>query len=388
MNRNGVRQASTVLAAVVAVTAASPTLTATASTGDFLPAQYISTGFTTTNTLAVADVTGDGRPDIVVGVGAADNTETSSLLVYAQQPDHRYGTPRRIVGHGDDRDVRLAVGDIDGDGRIDAALATSAGVDVFYQRSGQLTGPTLVGTGAEDVALSDVTGDERLDLIASAYQGTVLIYRQTPAGTFGTATSVTGPFESGAPWGQVFAADLNGDSRPDIAQFYGKGTWVRLQQPDGTFGPATTHLVAPDSDGYRWAGGGAAVGDLTGDGRTDLVMTTAANRPNSAVNVFAQQAGGLTTTPVAYPAYDLASGMAIGDLTGDGRSDLVVAHNSWLALTIAVQQAGGALGGYRINDADGIGSALDGLAIADLNADGKLDVVSVAYTKLVLLLQR
>ena len=55
---------------------------------------------------------------------------------------------RRIVAHGGyGGEVRVALGDIDGDGRTDAALATRAGVDLFYQRSGTLSAPVLTAGG-------------------------------------------------------------------------------------------------------------------------------------------------------------------------------------------------------------------------------------------------
>ncbi|MEE6257604.1 FG-GAP repeat domain-containing protein [Plantactinospora sonchi] len=391
MERNGALRTTTLFVAVMlaAVTTTTAAPAQAASTIAFQPARYIATGHSGTDSLAVADVTGDSRPDIVVGVGAAHNGETSSLLVYAQQPDRTYGSPRRIVGHGGyGGEVRVAVGDIDGDGRTDAALSTPGGIDVFYQRSNQLAAPLLVGIGAEDVALTDMTGDGRLDIVAAVTHGTVLIYPQNGSSTFGAATTVSGPADSGVPRTQVFTADLNGDSRPDVAQFYGKGTWVRLQQAGGAFGPATTHLIAPDADGYRWPSGGAAVGDLTGDGRSDLMMTAEANISHSAVNVFAQRGGALAVTPVTYPAYDSAMGMAVGDLTRDGRSDLVVAHSGWQAISVRAQQADASLGAYQLIEANGIVPAIDGVAIADLSGDGKPDIVSVVYQGLVLLIQK
>src|SRR5689334_20792769 len=122
------------LAAAGLVVALTPGVASAASSGTFLPARYLSTGSVETNAVAVADVTGDGRPDILAGLGPADNTETSALLVFAQKADRSYGTPTRLTGHGTYWDVRLATGDLDGDGRTDVAMSTSQGVDVFYQR--------------------------------------------------------------------------------------------------------------------------------------------------------------------------------------------------------------------------------------------------------------
>ncbi len=383
------RRVSAGLAAIVVaagVTAAAP---AQAATGPaFALAEYLATGSVGTNAVAVADVTGDGRRDIVVGLDAADNTQTSSVLVFAQRADRTYGAPTRITAHGGyNSDVRLAVADIDGDGRTDVALSSSAGVDVLFQRNGRLAAPVLVPGSAEDVAVADLTGDGRADLVVSARQGEVRIHPQTATRTFPTYTTVRGPVTLGAPGNQVFAADLNGDARLDLAQFYGHGTWVRLRQADGSFGPATTYLTAPDSGGHRWVSFGAAVGDVTGDGRADLVVSETGNMPNSSVQVFAQRAGGLATTPARYPAYDSAAGLAIGDLTGDGRHDVVVAHHNWLAVSVHPQQADGTLGGYTTNTVVTVGPQEDALAVGDVTGDAKPDIVVVAYDKVAVLRQ-
>ncbi|MEU2614201.1 VCBS repeat-containing protein [Micromonospora sp. NPDC007271] len=367
---------------------AMPVRAGAASGGTFAPAQYLATGSTGTNAVEVADVTGDGRFDIVVGVDAVDNTQTSSVLVFAQQADHSYGAPTRIIGHGGyNSDVRLAVADIDGDGRTDVAMSSSAGVDVLFQRSGRLAAPVLVPGSAGDVAIEDLTGDGRPDLVVGARQGEVRVYAQTATHAFPAYTTVTGPFTAGVPVNQVFAADLNGDARIDVAQFYGHGTWVRLRRADGSYGPATTYRTPADGNGYRRPGLGAAVGDVTGDGRVDLVTSIDGNKPNAAVQVFAQGTGGLATAPNTYPAYDCAAGLVVGDLTGDGREDLVVAHNSWLTVSAYLQRSTGTLGGYTTNRVDGVGPQADALAIGDVTGDGKPDVVAVAYDKVAILRQ-
>ncbi|SBT37394.1 FG-GAP repeat domain-containing protein [Micromonospora auratinigra] len=374
--------------AVAAGVTAAPVPAGAASGGTFAPARYLATGSTATNAVAVADVTGDGRQDIVVGIDAADGTQTSSVLVYAQQAGGTYAALPKITAHGGyNSNVRLAVADIDADGRTDVALSSSAGIDVLYQRNGRLAAPVLAAGRGEDVAIADVTGDGRPDLVVARVQGEVRIYPQTSSHTFPTYTTVTGPYTAGVPVDQVFVADLNADGRPDLAQFYGHGTWVRLRRADGSYAAATTYRAPADANGYRPVGLAATVGDVTGDGRADLVTSVNGNSPDAAVQVFAQGTGGLAATPASYPTYDCPAGLAIGDLTGDGRQDLVVAHGSWRAVSVRLQQSDGTLGAYATNLVDGVGSQPDALAVGDVTGDGKPDVVAVAYDKVAVLRQ-
>lgn len=359
-----------------------------ASSGTFLAARYLSTGSTETNAVAIADVTGDGRPDILAGLGPADNTETSALLVFAQRADRTYGTPTRLAGHGTYYDVRLATADLDGDGRTDVAMSTSRGVDVFYQRGGKLAAPVLVPGTAEDVAIADLNADGRRDLVVSAGIGQVRVHHQTASRTFPASFTLSAPVPDINPFDQVFAADFNADGRLDVAQSYGGAAWVRLRQANGSYAAATTYQTASDADGHHHRGMGAAVGDVTGDKKPDLVLSVMANQPVAAINVFAQQSGGLNPSPVVHPAYDCPAGLAIADLTGDGRADLVAAHSSWGAASVYLQQPTGRLGAYTTNPVDGVGDQPDALAVGDVSGDGKPDIVSVAYTKVAILQQQ
>jgi uncharacterized repeat protein (TIGR02543 family) len=123
-----------------------------------------------------------------------------------------------------------------------------------------------------------------------------------------------------------------------------------------------------------------AIGDLNGDSRNDLVVTNGGNWPASYIGVFLQNEAGLLNTVVVYGSYDIPEPAVIGDVSGDGRPDTIVAHGGWDALGVYVQNVDGTL---LAEELYGLPYASHynphGLAVADINSDGKNDVVIADY---------
>lgn len=248
--------------------------------GRFLPAVWVRSGGAA-ETAAVLDVTGDGLADVVVADGVFAN---SRILVLAQAPG-RPGTLLAPVsvpvgtGHGF-RD--LAVADVDGDGRPDLVLAGYDCVAVLCQRpGGGFAAPAFLDAGlhVEGVAAADLDGDGRMDLVAAnagnAPDGarggaSVAVFLQRQPGQF-TATRV--PVPDGAR--QVAIADLDGDGRPDLAVV--SLVYQSLSTPSrvtvllqsaaapGTFVPGGSYEGTLSSNFF-------ALADLDGDGRTDILL--------------------------------------------------------------------------------------------------------------------
>jgi hypothetical protein len=251
--------------------------------------------------VAVADVNGDGIPDIVVG--APDG----SFDLFYGHGDGTFVATAQTVSFGDGATggvVDVAVGDVNGDGRRDVVGITEANsdgdqVDVALQSSSDDVTPVPAGTvvanptpasfqapstidvggSAEfptDVRLADLTGDGADDIVVSSSgfvdsptHGAlvVLLNRDDGTGTFGPPAAY--PIDPGAT--EPIAADLNGDGRPDLAVPGNNGNVdVLLNQGDGVLGAATA-LPADPAVIYN----GLATGDLNGDGRPDLVATGA-----------------------------------------------------------------------------------------------------------------
>ncbi|MDO7852720.1 FG-GAP-like repeat-containing protein [Hymenobacter convexus] len=234
--------------------------------------------------------------------------------------------------------------------------------------------PTVAGTRPYGLALSDINGDGRLDIVAgdnNANIHTTSILLGQPGGSFGTATaypSVPGSWD-------LAVTDVNLDGRPDLVTGCNGVAQAALQlgQPGGGFGALTT---------YQTGGGivqGIAVGDVTGDGLPDLVV---ADMGNSTVNLLRGQAGGFAPTPITRYSMGPNSSpfaVALGDLNGDGRLDIVVGNAKSSTIGVLQGQAGGfaplvTYSAFR-NGSSGNFIPFLGMALADVNADSRLDVV-------------
>ena len=226
-----------------------------ANPGKFLAPMELPTNLTTPS-VAVADLNGDGAPDIVAATFDASGNN-GAVTIFYQNP-HQRGTfqaPVSFPAGAQPQSVKIA--DVNGDGLPDIIVANfgpggdgkgSAGVSVLLQDSthpGSFLSPVAYSTpGASiDVAVDDVDGDHNKDIVvanlAPAATGSVSVLLQDPAhpGAFLPATDYAA---LGQPL-SVVIADLNGDGLPDIAIADGPSAGVLFQKSGspGTFGAAT-----------------------------------------------------------------------------------------------------------------------------------------------------
>ena len=247
--------------------------------GAFLAALTVGTGGGA-DAVAIGDVTGDSRADAVLADGS---TVSARAVLFAQNPANpgTFLAPQSL-GLGANRGSNdVAIHDMDGDGRSDIVLATSDGVAILYQNaSGGFAAPVLLpaGINPQGIAVADVDGDGRPDIIVAnaGYAplggvggASVTILLQKVAGSF-TASSVTVP--DGAV--SVVVADLNHDGVPDIAVLSSSydapapsqiSILVQSSTSRGSFTLSGSFKANAATDFF-------AAGDVNGDGYTDLVV--------------------------------------------------------------------------------------------------------------------
>lgn len=259
----------------------------------------------------------------------------------------------------------VAVGDFNNDGSPDLVAATSHGQILINNGRGGFTlgGTTATGMNAKGVATSDFDGDGRTDAAFADYSN------NTQASVvLGTGGGAWGPFlsaDAGFYPRAVATGDFNTDTRPDLVVANDTQTTVSvmLNTGGGTFAAQTTPTVG--SHPYA-----VATGDVNGDGNIDVVT---ANRDGATVSVLPGNGAGGFGFGAPYAVDQLPTGVAMGDLNGDGRLDIVAANRGNAAMNVSVLLNTGTGFAPQVKYPTGEGSGA--VQIADMNGDGKLDLV-------------
>jgi len=378
----------------------------------FAPAVDYDSGGYGAISVAVADVNADGKPDLVVANNCGNSSGCKSEGTLGVLLDNGDGTFQTAVTYdsGGYGATSVAIADVNGDGKPDLLVVNACGISNCDSSStvgvllgnGDGTFQTAVtygsgGYSAWAVAVADVNGDGRPDLVvankcdgSSCSNGTVGVLLGNGDGTFQTAVT----YGSGGFYAQsVAATDVNGDGKLDLlvanncvsSGDCSNGTvGVLLGNGDGTFQTAVNY----SSGGYEAVS--AAVADVNGDGKPDLIVANDCSNSNcdssSTVGVLVGNGDGTFQAAVTYGSGGFyAQSVAIADVNGDGNPDLVVAN-----LCGTVRKCGNRIGnggtvGVLLGNGDGTfqktmryssgGHYAISVAVADVNGDGKPDLV-------------
>ena len=199
--------------------------------------------------VAIGDVTGDGVADVVLTTGFANTAADFHLFVFAGRPDGTLAAPASYATAGTypDRPETVDIGDVNGDGRPDVVVGLSGlGIQLFAQAAdGTLGAPTLVpSVDSHKIAIGvfDKWGRSQVAGIGWGTD-TVTIFADTGAGLVAARTY---PVQHDG-WDDIEAGDVTGDGRTDIVVMSGQGlvpnVSVLAQQPNGTFAAAAEYSV-------------------------------------------------------------------------------------------------------------------------------------------------
>ena len=306
----------------------------------------------------VGDLNGDGTLDLVTS-----HANSVSVLLgtgngaFAAHVDY----PTGVTGS-------LQMGDLNQDGKLDLLILSSSALSVllgngdgsFGPRTDFATRKGVFGQPPNLLAVADLNGDSKLDAIVAGW-GILSIFLGNGDGTFGARMDN----DMGWPVYSLAVADFNGDSNQDLAYPKGGGVTVLCGNGDGSFrgcGGAAISLARPGGEPYI-----IAVGDLNGDGKTDLATRV------FDIDVMATLLGngdGSFGQPIQWGSSS-TDDIAKGDFNGDGHLDLVVTNPN--AIEVFLGAGDGRTNGQV---ACAAGGPPGFTAPADLDGDGRLDLVT------------
>lgn len=344
--------------------------------------------------VAVADINGDGKLDLLaVTNGTLSTPGTLNVLLGNGNGTFKYFISYNSGGYGT---IGIAVADVNGDGNLDVVVTNAAtavngaqgpgNVAVFLGNGdGSFRTPNFFSpgfTGPGSVAIGDVNRDGNPDLVVGGDELSILLGNGD--GTFQTAVA----YNSAGYGAYVALADLNEDGKLDIALANrctglannvcaGSGpVGVLLGNGDGTFQPVVTY----DSGGENPLG--ITVADVNGDGIPDLLAANILSRSSSftgAIGVLLGNGDGTFRPTVSYPSGGTESSqIAAADMNGDGKLDLITFAEGPGNLDILLGDGDGTFQPVATSNP---GLLIPfGVAVGDFNQDGKPDIVVADIT--------
>jgi hypothetical protein len=384
--------------------------------------------------MAAADLNHDGKADLVV----ASNANLDGIYVLIGNGDGTFKSPVFYAQGSNSGALAIAIGQLIKGDNGDVVMGTGNGAYVYINNGdGTFKTPVLYGPSwIDSIVIADINGDNKDDLVVSSYSSSaVWVMLGNGKGGFTAGSSFA---TDGYP-NNVVVADFNSDNKLDFVvgqHGYANGQWMTmgLGNGDGTFrssqsygytwsglvsGIATADLNNDGNLDIVEAGGGTGVGitamlgsshgsfgspistavgcgqangngvnsiaagDVSGDGKVDVVATSLNIGITNCENVVAVLIGsgnGKFKTPVYYPTgVTVQSGsVTLADLNGDGKLDIVVS-NADGSLSVLLNKGKGIYGAANVITAAS-GTQGGNIVIGDFNKDGKLDIAITNYS--------
>lgn len=332
---------------------------------------------------AIGDVNDDGRPDLLITGNVSPTRSRPRTMLYLNEAGGSFknvetGLPNVTGG-------AVATGDVRDDGHLDLLLTggrPGKRIATVYLGNGRgdfsEAGVELTGVAGGAVSIGDVDRDGHLDLLITgrslsqsrkAGTPTATLYLGNGTGEFAAASAgLAGVAKSASTIG-----DANGDGNPDLL----------IAGADTSASPSTTLYLGNESGEFTAAGAGltgltegsTSIGDLNGDGHSDLLLTGLNANERPSTRLYLGDGKGTFEKAEARLPDVVAGATALGDVNEDGITDLLITGEDPGGASIAriyfgdrslsLSQAGASLAGVSFSNA----------SMADVNGDEHLDLL-------------
>jgi len=328
--------------------------------------------------IAIGSLTTKKNADVVISTG-------NGAYVYLNDGKGVFAKPVQYGSSANASSVVIA--DVNGDNKNDLVVSSSSSGAVWVllgKGNGTFTADAAVNVGgvAEAVVVADFNGDKKLDLAVAANAEFLTVVLGNGDGTFRSSSQYG---ETNSTIQAIATADLNGDGYPDIVEAgggTGVGVTILLGSAHGALG-APFSIAVGCGEANRSGVNSIALGDVTGDGKIDLVATSYDDPYNCYENVIGVLAG-LGTGKFKKPVYystgttQQSYNITLGDFNGDGKPDIIV-ENYDGSLSVLLNKGKGVFGTAIVTS--GASGDVGTLVIGDFNHDGKLDVAVTDYAQ-------
>ena len=364
-----------------------PFITTFSDIGQFTPPAFSTRSDIPTGSgpqwLCNADLDGDGKPDIIVANGDSNtvtvyhNNSTPGSVSFAETASYTMGSSGYPIG--------IVAGDLDGDGKPDLVVSNyyTQTLTIYINAStpGNIVMDSVLSVPSANyilgAAIADLNGDGKPEVIVAS-QGSNMLAVYSNSSTIGNIsfsneTPIMSP-SGGSPF-KVVVGDLDGDGKPDLAAANSYLGTVSVYLNTSTTGGAIS--FASDVD---FATGnfpeGMAIGDLDGDGKPDMIV---ANNTDNTLSLLRNTStpGNLSFAPQltvnsGYAAYDIA----LGDFDGDGKPDIAVVdqYNNTISIHRNISTPGAIAVSPNVDYTTG--NIPYAITTADFDGDGKPDLAT------------